>query len=143
MEGALLLPRPAPDGFARFALEVADDAAPTGTPHPYVVLKASAGLLSCSKRDSPIHSEIMDLDAPAKTIICTYGHQPRLLVGLRKRDGTAFVRAMTPDELKQIQGFPANYVVNGNVSKKITQIGNAAPPPMIESIVRTLLEIQT
>ena len=119
------------------------DDEPTGTPHPYVVLKTNEGLLSCSKRDSPIHSEIMDLDAPSKTIICTYGHQPRLLVGLRKRDGTAYARSMTPDELKQIQGFPSNYIVNGSLSNKITQIGNAAPPPMIECVVRALLEIQT
>ena len=142
MEGAYRIPEP-PEGFARFALEVADDAEPTGTPHPYVVLKTNEGLLSCSKRDSPIHSEIMDLDAPSKTIICTYGHQPRLLVGLRKRDGTAYARSMTPDELKQIQGFPSNYIVNGSLSNKITQIGNAAPPPMIECVVRALLEIQT
>ena len=142
MEGAYRVTNP-PNGFTRCALEIADDAEPTGTPHPYVVLKTNEGLLSCSKRDSAIHSEIMDLDAPSKTIICTYGHQPRLLIGLRKQDGTSYVRVMTPDELKQIQGFPANYVLNGSSSHKITQIGNAAPPPMIEAVVRALLEIKT
>ena len=143
MEGAYRIPeRSVPDGFVTWALEVAEEAEPTGTPHPYVVLKTDANLLSCTKRDSPIHSEVVNLDAPSKTIICTYGHQPRLLVGLRKRSGAAYVRTLLPDELKQIQGFPKDYIINGKLNEKITQIGNAAPPPMIEAVARALLEVQ-
>jgi DNA (cytosine-5)-methyltransferase 1 len=126
----------------------------SGEPHPYVKLKANAidqtynektydRLLSCGKRDSPIHSEIVDLNKPSKTIICTYDHQPRLLVGMKRADGKAFVRCFTPDELKQIQGFPATFVVTGNKKEKITQIGNAVPPPMIYSVaavLKTILE---
>jgi DNA (cytosine-5)-methyltransferase 1 len=102
------------------------------------VLKANADLLSCSKRDSAIHSEVVDLDAPSKTIICTYGHQPRLLVGLRKPDGTSYVRTLLPVELKQIQGFPADYKLTGSVSEQIIQIGNAVPPPMIECAAKAI-----
>jgi DNA (cytosine-5)-methyltransferase 1 len=144
MEGAYRIPDESiPANFENFSLEISDDATPLGTPHPYVVLKANQNLLSCKKRDSPIHSEIIDLDAPAKTIICTYAHQPRLLVGLRKRNGESYARTLFPDELKQIQGFPANYIINGSIKDKITQIGNAAPPPMIERVVRALLKIKT
>lgn len=142
MEGAYRIPDGSvPEGFATWALEVDEVAEPTGTPHPYVILKTNANLLSCTKRDSPIHSEVVNLDAPSKTIICTYGHQPRLLVGLRKRSGAAYVRMFLPDELKQIQGFPGDYIINGKLNEKITQIGNAAPPPMIEAVARALLEV--
>ena len=50
---------------------------------------------------------------------------------------------LLPDELKQIQGFPATFVVTGNKKEKITQIGNAVPPPMIYSVaavLKTILE---
>jgi len=137
MEGAYPLTT-VPEDFAVHALPVAQDATPVGTPHPYVKLKADAGLLSCTKRESPIHSEIIDLDSPSKTVICTYGHQPRLLVGLRKPDGTAFARALLPQELKQIQGFPADYVLKGKPSEQVVQVGNAVPPPMIEAVAKAI-----
>jgi len=150
MEGAFEIPKTnVPEDFANYALPVEQDAIVSGTPHPFVVLKASAtnqvyngttykSLLSCSKRGSPIHSEIIDLDKPCKTIICTYDHQPRLLVGLRKPDGTAYCRVLLSDELKQIQGFPPNYKIYGNNKEKVTQIGNAVPPPIIEAVSASL-----
>jgi len=153
MDGAFRVPSAqVPHDFALYALPVAQNTEPVGTPHPYVSLKAGTtseeydgkthtSLLSCSKRDSPIHSEVVDLDAPSKTIICTYEHQPRLLVGLRKPDGTAYVRALLPDELKQIQGFPADYKLSGSKKDQITQIGNAVPPPMIECIAGALKKL--
>ena len=45
---------------------------------------------------------------------------------------------LLPDELKQIQGFPENYIVNGTTSQKITQIGNAVPPPLIKISSRNI-----
>ena len=144
MEGAHQLPTESvPEDFEKYAIPIEEDAAPTGEPHSFVVLKsrADAPLLSCSKRDSPIHSEIIDLDAPSKTIICTYDHQPRLLVGLRKPDGTAYARCLLPDELKQIQGFPANFELKGNKKEVVVQIGNAVPPALVESVATVLKEL--
>lgn len=139
LEGALLLPPAAvPEDFAEYALPIPEATEQTGEPHPYLALKAGEGLLSCSKRVSPFHSEIVDLDAPSKTIICTYDHQPRLYVGLLKPSGAAYARCLLPDELKQIQGFPADYVVEGNWKEKVVQIGNAVPPPMIECVAGAL-----
>ena len=139
MEGAYLIPTASiPEGFNAYALAVAEDAEPLNVPHPYVVLKTNQNLLSCTKRDSPVHSEIVNLDAPMKTIICTYGHQPRLLVGLKKPSGACYARCLTPDELKQVQGFPASYRLEGSTSEKIIQIGNAVPPPMIECVAKAL-----
>jgi len=146
MENAFKIPsKNIPEDFINYALPVSQDVEPTGTPHPYVILKCNAtneiyngkeykSLISCSKRDSPVHSEIIDLNSPSKTIICTYDHQPRLLVGLIKPDGTAYARTLLPDELKQIQGFPKDYKLYGNQKEKITQIGNAVPPPIIEAV---------
>ncbi len=130
-----------PTGFQNNALLVSDDVMPTGSPHPFVVLKAGEKLLSCTKRDSPIHSEIIDVDKPSKTIICTYDHQPRLLVGLKKPNGDCFVRTLLPDELKQIQGFPATFQVTGNGKEKVVQIGNAVPPALVQAVAEGLKKI--
>jgi len=139
LDGALLLaPNLIPERFATYALPVPNEAVVEGSPHPFVRLKATERLLSCSKRDSPVHSEIINLDAPSKTIICTYDHQPRLLVGLRKPNGECYVRTLHPNELKQIQGFPADFIVTGTVKEQITQIGNAVPPALVEAVASTL-----
>lgn len=115
--------------------------------HPYLLSKINASeidrfydgkqydyLFSFGKRGSPIHCEIIDIRYPSKTIICTYEHQPRLFVPLRNQSGY-YLRMLLPDELKQIQGFPADYIVCGSNKDKITQIGNAVPPPLIRAIV--------
>jgi site-specific DNA-cytosine methylase len=44
-------------------------------------------------------------------------------------------------ELGQIQGFPAEYKWQGNEKEIITQIGNAVPPALCESVVRSLPHI--
>lgn len=118
-------------------------------PHPYLKIKVNAvdeeyngkvhkSLLSFGKRDSPIHCEIIDIRKPSKTIICTYSHQPRLLVPLKNKTG-CYLRCLLPDELKQIQGFPPDYKIEGSDSKKIIQIGNAVPPELINQTVKKLL----
>jgi DNA (cytosine-5)-methyltransferase 1 len=45
---------------------------------------------------------------------------------------------MTPKELGQIQGFPADYAWQGTEKAQIAQIGNAVPPPLAERIARSL-----
>jgi DNA (cytosine-5)-methyltransferase 1 len=127
-----------PEGFAQVALSIPQTAEPTGKPHPYVELKAGERLLSCSKRESPVHSEIIDTTSPSKTIICTYDHQPRLLVGLRKPNGDSYARTLLPDELKQIQGFPKEFQLTGSKKQQIVQIGNAVPPNLVQAISETL-----
>ena len=117
-------------------------------PHPYLRLKVESvdaewrgkvhkRLISFAKRDSPIHCEIVDIRRPTKTIICTYSHQPRLFVPLRNKNGQ-FLRMLLPDELKQIQSFPADYKMSGSTSKQIIQIGNAVPPLLIQKIVENI-----
>ena len=121
--------------------------------HPYLLSKINASqidksydgkqheyLFSFGKRDSPIHCEIIDIRNPSKTIICTYEHQPRLFVPLKNASGF-YLRMMLPDELKQIQGFPADYIVCGSNKEKIIQIGNAVPPPLIRAIVENVINI--
>jgi DNA (cytosine-5)-methyltransferase 1 len=145
-------PKAIPTNFVSVALPIPQSLEVSGTPHPYVTLKATKfdetyggktfdRLLSCGKRDSPVHSEILDLDKPCKTIICTYDHQPRLLVGLRKPDGTSYVRTLYPDELKQIQGFPEGFVLHGNQKEQVVQVGNAVPPALVEAVSTVLLSL--
>lgn len=95
--------------------------------------------LSFGKRESSIHGEIIDIRKPSKTIICTYARQPRLFVPLKNKNGY-FLRCLLPDELKQIQGFPADYNIEGNTTQKIVQIGNAVPPPIVEKIIKKIEE---
>lgn len=127
---------------------------PMDTPHPYLVSKLDADeqhrsykgvtyqqLFSFGKRISPIHCEIIDIRNPCKTIICTYEHQPRLFVPLKNLSGY-YLRTLYPDELKQIQGFPGDYIIHGSVKEQIIQIGNAAPPPLIKSIINNILHFQ-
>lgn len=122
--------------------------------HPYLLSKINAGeadryysgkqyeyLFSFGKRASPIHCEIIDIRYPSKTIICTYDHQPRLFVPLMNPSG-CYLRMLLPDELKQIQGFPAEYKVCGTDKDKIIQIGNAVPPPLIKAIVEHIITKQ-
>jgi DNA (cytosine-5)-methyltransferase 1 len=118
--------------------------------HPYLKLKVDSknmtykgksysNLLSFGKRGSPIHCEIIDIRSPSKTIICTYDHQPRLFVPLRNKNGF-YIRCILPNELKQIQGFPANFEILGSKKQKITQIGNAIPPLLVTKIVKSLMD---
>lgn len=120
-------------------------------PHPYLKSiyskrnieykgKTHNILFSFGKRDSPIHCEIININNPSKTIICTYEHQPRLFVPLKNKNGY-YLRCMLPDELKQIQGFPADFKICGNEKEQIIQIGNAVPPPLIEKIIRENISI--
>lgn len=118
-------------------------------PHPYLRLKAKTRnesyggktfdkMLSFGKRDSPVHCEIIDIRLPSKTIICTYEHQPRLFVPLRNKNGY-YLRCLLPDELKQIQGFPADYKMAGNTKQRIIQIGNSVPPGLIKLVAESLI----
>ena len=141
LEGAWRLdPSTVPEGFDRVALPVPSALQPTGDAHPYVAVKARQSLLSCGKRISAYHSEVIDPDQPCKTIICTYAHQPRLLVGLRSPDGTCWVRPLLIPELLQIQGFPPDYPLQGNLKDQIVQVGNAVPPPCVRALARTCLD---
>jgi DNA (cytosine-5)-methyltransferase 1 len=120
--------------------------------HPYLVSQIVADgedcfyagkqheyLFSFGKRNSPIHCEIIDIRKPSKTIICTYEHQPRLFVPLKNASG-CYLRMLLPDELKQIQGFPSDYILCGSIKEQIIQIGNAVPPPLIKAIVEHVIK---
>jgi DNA (cytosine-5)-methyltransferase 1 len=111
----------------------------TGNPHPYLVKKYNDKLISFGKRDSPVHSEVLDLTKPCKTVICAYTFQPRHYICLKKPSGKVYVRCLTPRELGQIQGFPANYPFQGSRDSKIKQIGNAVPSTCIKKLVETII----
>jgi DNA (cytosine-5)-methyltransferase 1 len=107
-----------------------------GTPHPYLIKKVGDREISFGRRASPTHSEILDPSKPCKTLISTYARMPRLLVGLTGDDGKRWIRTLTPDEGKQIQGFPEDYKLDQspNDTNSWVMIGNAAPPPVVGAI---------
>jgi DNA (cytosine-5)-methyltransferase 1 len=95
---------------------------------------------SFGKRISPVHCEIIDIRKPSKTIICTYEHAPRLFVPLKNKNGY-FLRTLSVNELKQIQGFPIDYIIKGTKKQQIIQIGNAVPPGLIKEILIKVKEL--
>jgi len=100
------------------------------------------GLISFGKRSGGYHGMVVDPDKPCSTIISTYNLCPRLFVGLHnKTTGKYWIRCMTPRELGQIQGFPAEYLWQGTEKQQIAQIGNAVPPPLAERVVRSLARV--
>ena len=105
--------------------------------HPFSTSLSVEGF-SFGKRVSPRHCEIADIRKPTKTIICSYKFQPRLYVPLRNKNG-CYLRTFTVEELKQIQGFPKDFILEGSEAQQITQIGNAIPPPLIKSLFKTLI----
>jgi DNA (cytosine-5)-methyltransferase 1 len=116
-------------------INIPDDMDATGTPHPFMVLKHAENLISFRKRDSPIHSEVLDLGKPCKTFICAYTFQPRLYVGLRKPNGKTYIRCLNVREAGQIQGFPATHVFAGSRDDGIKQVGNAVPAEFVKQLV--------
>jgi len=138
------------------------ETAATGTPHPNLALLVSGtrnpsskekkenpsiakkivekdGLISFGVRKGGYHGMVVNPDNACNTIISTYNLCPRLFVGLHNDNaGKYWIRCMTPKELGQIQGFPADYAWQGTVKEQIIQIGNAVPPPLGERIVRSL-----
>ena len=93
--------------------------------------------LTFGKR-TPVSGEIIDIRKPINTITCTYSRQPRFFVPLKNKRGY-FLRCLTINELKQIQGFPLDYKLNGNEKDQIIQIGNAVPPILIEKIIKSII----
>ena len=138
------------------------ETAATGTPHPNLALLVSgtrnpsgkekkanpkltskivepAGLISFGVRKGGYHGMVVNPDVACNTIISTYNLCPRLFVGLHNASaGKYWIRCMTPRELGQIQGFPADYAWQGTEKEQIIQIGNAVPPPLGERIVKSL-----
>lgn len=78
------------------------------------------------------------IDEPAPTML-TSPTQNSTVLGHPLED-----RPLSIQEYLAVQGFPINYKVNGTISDKYTQIGNAVPVPvariMGEKILSTLLK---
>ena len=97
------------------------------------------GLISFGVRKSGYHGQVLDPDAPSKTIICAYTQCPRLFVGLyNPKVKKYWVRCLTYEECAQIQGFPIDYPWQGALKDKIVQIGNAVPPPLASTMTSML-----
>jgi len=97
---------------------------------------------SWSKRCNPNYSEIVNLNGRAKTILCSYGRMPRMFVPI-KFNNLYYIRSFSVHELKQLQGFPIEFIFEGNRVKQVNQIGNAVPPPIAKEVglqLKTLVE---
>lgn len=124
-------------------VKIPEDMEISGTPHPYLVKKYKEQLISFEKRDSPIHSEVLNIKKPCKTVICAYTFQPRHYVCLQKPSGATYIRCLNTEELGQIQGFPKDYPFKGSRDAIIKQIGNAVPSTCIQKLVETVLTPST
>ena len=48
------------------------------------------------------------------------------------------IRMLTIDEMLAIQGFPANYILNGTKANRTKFIGNSVPPPFVAEWMKTI-----
>jgi len=97
--------------------------------------------LSFKSRIKSTYSCIEDIDEPTHTILCTYGRMPRLFIPiLNIANNKKYIRTFTINELKQIQGFPKEFKMEGTNIEVITQIGNAIPPIVVRQIMLFLKE---
>jgi DNA (cytosine-5)-methyltransferase 1 len=135
LEGAVETTLPIPE---ECSVVIPEDLNPSGTPHPYMIRKHKEDLISFGKRDSPIHSEVLDLRKPCKTLICAYTFQPRLYIGLVKPSGKRYIRCLTVREAAQIQGFSADHSFAGSRDDAIKQIGNAVPARFVAKMVEAI-----
>ena len=74
-------------------------------------------------------------DKPSRTV--AYGHRE---IHIHPNGH----RRLSIYEAMRLQGFPLEYQLTGTLSEQVTQISNAVPPPVAESIaksLRTLLSI--
>lgn len=124
-------------------VDIPEDMEPINKPHPYLIKKHNENLISFGKRDSPIHSEVLDLRNPCKTIICAHTFQPRLYVGLRKPSGKSYIRCLLPIEAAQIQGFPATHAFAGSHDDILKQAGNAVPALFVKRMVLEMLQYES
>lgn len=100
------------------------------------------GLISFGVRKGGYHGQVLDPDAPCKTIICAYNQCPRLFVGLYNATTRKYwIRCLTPAECGQIQGFSATYPWQGAAKDKYVQIGNAVPPPLAAAVAHLLEKV--
>ena len=62
------------------------------------------------------------------------------IVAFMKKHGIADIgfRMLQPHEIKRGMGFPDEYIIKGNKTERIKQLGNAVPPPVMRAIVKTL-----
>lgn len=131
--------------YKQLAMSLPEETSPpltiTGTPPLNLRKCLAAGEMSFKKRSSPTHSEIVDPDGFSKTLICTYNRMPRMFVPLIDHEENKYIRPFTVKEAKQIQGFPADYIITGNKSSAIKQIGNAVPPQLVKAIVHAIVRV--
>jgi DNA (cytosine-5)-methyltransferase 1 len=95
-------------------------------PMPTVMTKSSHGLVA------PILEGWAPPKLPKRD---THG-----IVKFMKDNGIVDVgfRMLEPLELQRAMGFPDEYVVKGNKTELVKQLGNAVSPPVMRAIVRTL-----
>ena len=76
------------------------------------------------------------LDKPAKTLLAGSNGPGGGNGGVQLDDGT--VRYLTLREMACVQGFEASHRVHPVWTVAVTQLGNAAPPPMVREFARAL-----
>lgn len=79
---------------------------------------------------------VPDLDAPCPTVTAT-GSEP----GAASVTHPTECRKFTPEEVKAICGFPADFVLTGSRSQQYERMGRAVPPPLYAAVSAALAEV--
>ena len=68
-----------------------------------------------------------------------YKDGAEILIKRRGEDEEIPPRKLTPDEARQLQGFPSNFIVNKSDVQAYKQFGNAVSVPVIKEIIKKIL----
>lgn len=125
----------------------------TGNPPGARVVYMTNPIASSSYKGSLLYNgrgRPLDLDAPSLTINASGGNHVhwfdtanthRAYWEHLRSGGAPYVgdvpgtRRLTPEQMAVLQGFPADFMFTGPPSVQVKQIGNAAPPALVENVV--------
>lgn len=91
--------------------------------------------------------QILDIDGLCPTVTYWESHDSSLVISVKNANGK-FIRILTAEEYKLLQGFPPSFKMMVAKEKqkkekdlhrrKVQQIGNSVPPPIVKAIVEHL-----
>ena len=79
-------------------------------------------------------------DEIAPTVISRYGTGGGNVPAIQRKDSTT-VRRLTPTECERLQGFPDGWTEGQADSNRYKQMGNAVAVPVVEWIIKSMIEV--
>ena len=113
---------------------------PATEPIPTVACKGAVRMIEPIVIDNANGGIIRGSREPFNTVTLKDQHMMALPVLEDGRRIDIFMRMLTPKELARAHSVPDDFVITGNKTEQIKQVGNSVPVRTARALVRTLLE---